>query len=67
MWKRPVDIDALNDASRDTLMQSLGIRITQITDDTVYGTLPVDSSTAGQRSQITLAMRPVRPSSRRWE
>lgn len=45
MWKRPVDIDALNDASRDTLMQSLGIRITRITDDAVYGTLPVDERT----------------------
>lgn len=45
MWKRPVDIDALNDASRDTLMQSLGIRITRITDDAVYGTLTVDERT----------------------
>ncbi|MFN2349494.1 MAG: hotdog fold thioesterase [Thioalkalivibrio sp.] len=45
MWKRPVDIDALNDATQDTLMQSLGIRITEITDDAVYGTLPVDERT----------------------
>ncbi len=45
MWKRPVDIDALNDISRDTLMQSLGIRVTRITDDAVYGTLPVDERT----------------------
>ncbi|MCG5495793.1 hotdog fold thioesterase [Ectothiorhodospira variabilis] len=45
MWKRPVDLDALNDITRDTLMQSLGIRITQITDDAIYGTLPVDERT----------------------
>lgn len=45
MWKRPIDIDALNDITRDTLMQSLGIRITRITEDAVYGTLPVDERT----------------------
>jgi 1,4-dihydroxy-2-naphthoyl-CoA hydrolase len=45
MWKRPIDIDALNDITRNTLMQSLGIRITRITEDAVYGTLPVDERT----------------------
>jgi len=45
IWKRPVDLDALNQANRNTLMEVLGIRITAVEDDALYGTLPVDERT----------------------
>jgi 1,4-dihydroxy-2-naphthoyl-CoA hydrolase len=45
IWKRPVDLDALNQANRHTLMEALGIRITAVEDDALYGTLPVDERT----------------------
>ncbi|AHE98272.1 hotdog fold thioesterase [Thioalkalivibrio paradoxus] len=45
IWKRPVDLDALNQANRNTLMDALGIRVTAIDDDALYGTLPVDERT----------------------
>jgi 1,4-dihydroxy-2-naphthoyl-CoA hydrolase len=45
IWKRPVDLDALNEANRSTLMEALGIRITAVEDDALYGTLPVDERT----------------------
>jgi 1,4-dihydroxy-2-naphthoyl-CoA hydrolase len=45
IWKRPVDLDALNLANRNTLMEVLGIRITAVEDDALYGTLPVDERT----------------------
>ncbi|MGH8042181.1 MAG: hotdog fold thioesterase [Rudaea sp.] len=45
LWKQTVDLDSINAASRNTLMQALGIRITEIGDDYVRGTLPVDART----------------------
>jgi 1,4-dihydroxy-2-naphthoyl-CoA hydrolase len=45
IWKRPVDLEALNEANRDTLMEALGIRITAVEDGALYGTLPVDART----------------------
>ncbi len=45
IWKKPVDLEALNEANRNTLMDVLGIRITAVEDDALYGTLPVDERT----------------------
>lgn len=45
IWKRPVDLDALNQANRNTLVEALGIRISAVEDDALYGTLPVDERT----------------------
>ncbi|AGA33330.1 ComA operon protein 2 [Thioalkalivibrio nitratireducens DSM 14787] len=45
IWKRPVDLDAVNQANRNTLMDALGIRVTAVDDDALYGTLPVDERT----------------------
>ncbi len=45
IWKRPVDLEALNEANRHTLMEALGIRITAVEDGALYGTLPVDART----------------------
>ncbi len=45
IWKRPVDLDALNARNRNTLMDALGIQVTAVDDDALYGTLPVDERT----------------------
>ena len=45
IWKKPVDLKALNEANRNTLMDALGIRMTAVDDDALYGTLPVDERT----------------------
>ncbi len=45
IWKRPVDLDALNQDNRNTLMEALGIRVTAVEHDALYGTLPVDERT----------------------
>jgi 1,4-dihydroxy-2-naphthoyl-CoA hydrolase len=45
MWKQPVDLERVNAASRNTMLETLGIRITEIGDDYVRGTLPVDART----------------------
>lgn len=45
IWKHPVDLDALNQNNHNTLMEALGIRVTAVEDDALYGTLPVDERT----------------------
>lgn len=45
LWKQDTDLDRLNAWSRNTLSDTLGIRITEIGDDYVRGTLPVDART----------------------
>jgi len=45
IWKKPVDLESLNQANRNTLMDVLGIRITAVEEDALYGTLPVDERT----------------------
>jgi 1,4-dihydroxy-2-naphthoyl-CoA hydrolase len=45
IWKQPVDLETANAWSRRTLMQALGIRITEIGDDFLRGTMPVDDRT----------------------
>jgi 1,4-dihydroxy-2-naphthoyl-CoA hydrolase len=45
IWKQPVDLASVNTWSRNTLMQAIGIRITEIGDDYLRGTMPVDGRT----------------------
>ena len=45
MWKRVNDIDALNANLKNTLCEITGMRVTRITDDALYGEMPVDHRT----------------------
>ncbi len=45
IWKQHADLETLNAWSRHTLMQALDIRITEIGDDFLRGTMPVDDRT----------------------
>lgn len=44
-WKQPPDLDRLNASNANTLMQSLGIRFTEVGEDFLRGTMPVDGRT----------------------
>jgi len=45
IWKQQLTPDDVNAMSRNTMMATLGIRISEIGDDYVRGTLPVDART----------------------
>jgi 1,4-dihydroxy-2-naphthoyl-CoA hydrolase len=45
IWKQQLTPDAVNAMSRNTMMATLGIRISEIGEDYVRGTLPVDART----------------------
>ena len=45
LWKQQLTPEQVNAMSRATMMQTLGIRITEIGGDYVRGTLPVDART----------------------
>jgi 1,4-dihydroxy-2-naphthoyl-CoA hydrolase len=45
IWKQRVDLDTVNAWSARTLMQALDIRITELGDDYLRGTMPVDDRT----------------------
>src|SRR5688572_18539237 len=45
IWKKPVTLDALNARNPGTLNESLGIRLSDIGDDYLRGTMPVDART----------------------
>lgn len=45
LWKRANDIDALNANLKDTMCEITGMRVTRITDEALYGEMPVDSRT----------------------
>lgn len=45
IWKQRVDLETVNAWSARTLMQALDIRITEIGDDYLRGTMPVDDRT----------------------
>ncbi len=45
IWKQNVDLAAVNAWSRRTLMEAIDIRITDIGDDHLTGTMPVDDRT----------------------
>ena len=45
IWKQQLTPDDVNAMSRNTMMATLGIRVSEIGDDYVRGTLPVDART----------------------
>ena len=45
LWKQPADLECINGWSANTMMETLGIRITAIGDDWLQGTMPVDHRT----------------------
>lgn len=45
LWKQPPDLARINSWSADTMMETLGIRVTAIGDDWLQGTMPVDQRT----------------------
>jgi 1,4-dihydroxy-2-naphthoyl-CoA hydrolase len=45
LWKQQLTPDHVNAMSAKTMMQTIGIRITEIGDDYVRGTMPVDART----------------------
>ena len=45
LWKQSTELDPINAARRNTLLDSLGIRFTEIGADYVRGTMPVDART----------------------
>src|SRR5215471_9642045 len=45
LWKQQLTPDDVNAMSRNTMMTTLGIRITEIGDDYVRGSMPVDART----------------------
>jgi len=45
LWKQETSLDRINAMFKDTLGEALGIRITEVGDDYVRGTLPVDART----------------------
>ena len=45
IWKRPATVEALNASNPGTLNEALGIRLTEVGDDFLRGTMPVDERT----------------------
>ncbi len=45
IWRSPQTLDALNSATEKTLVRHLGIVFTEIGDDFICGTMPVDERT----------------------
>ncbi|MET0936445.1 MAG: hotdog fold thioesterase [Luteibacter sp.] len=45
IWKQPLDLDRINGWSRGTMMETLDIRFTDVGDDWIRGTMPVDHRT----------------------
>jgi 1,4-dihydroxy-2-naphthoyl-CoA hydrolase len=45
IWKQPIDLERVNAWSAGTMVEHLGIRITEIGDDYLRGTMPVDART----------------------
>jgi 1,4-dihydroxy-2-naphthoyl-CoA hydrolase len=45
IWRSPLSLDQLNDAGKETLNGSLGIVFTEVGEDFVRGTMPVDRRT----------------------
>jgi 1,4-dihydroxy-2-naphthoyl-CoA hydrolase len=45
IWKKSADVEALNASNPGTLNEALGIRFTEVGDDYLRGTLPVDGRT----------------------
>src|SRR5262245_39054514 len=45
IWTRPVELEALNALTRDTLASHVGIRFTEVGPDFLRATMPVDTRT----------------------
>jgi 1,4-dihydroxy-2-naphthoyl-CoA hydrolase len=45
IWKQPTDLARINGWSKNTMMETLGIRVTAIGEDWLQGTMPVDHRT----------------------
>jgi 1,4-dihydroxy-2-naphthoyl-CoA hydrolase len=45
MWKNKISIDQINEMCKNTIHDSLGIKITEIGEDFLAGKMPVDSRT----------------------
>lgn len=45
LWKQSADLDRINAWNRGTLVEHLGMLVTEIGDDFVRGTMPVDART----------------------
>ncbi|MDE2995936.1 MAG: PaaI family thioesterase [Bacteroidota bacterium] len=45
IWKKPADLELINSFSLDGMVGHLGIRISQITDNSMTATMPVDART----------------------
>lgn len=45
IWKQSVDLDRVNGWNRNTLVEHLGMQVTEIGADYVRGTMPVDTRT----------------------
>jgi 1,4-dihydroxy-2-naphthoyl-CoA hydrolase len=45
IWKQDISLERINGWSANTMMETLGIRITEIGDDWLRGTMPVDHRT----------------------
>jgi len=45
IWKQPIDLARMNGWSRGTMMETLDIHFTEVGDDWIRGTMPVDHRT----------------------
>jgi 1,4-dihydroxy-2-naphthoyl-CoA hydrolase len=45
IWKQDIGLDTINGWSKNTLMEALGIRVTERGEDFLRGTMPVDART----------------------
>ena len=45
IWSQAVDLDRVNASRRNTLVEHLDIRVTEVGDDWIRGTMPVDHRT----------------------
>lgn len=45
IWNKKLSLDELNEIGKNTAIENLGIKITEIRDDTLVGEMPVNSKT----------------------
>jgi len=45
IWANPLNLDKINSFNKDTIIEHVGIKITEYTDDSLTGTMPVDKRT----------------------
>ena len=45
IWKQTIDLERINAWNRNTLVEHLGMRVTEVGDEHVRGTMPVDERT----------------------